>query len=138
MEEGSSRGVPWSEREVDTLLRGLARGNAPVDRLMCPGTHRNEFLFLSASRYLARKGYQRDPRQCRTKFKKLRAAYYALRRARHGHPPEDRRPSWYLGMHQLWRAAGRPTVPGTQPGKPTNVHLRPTRGSSEALWWGVG
>uniref|UniRef100_A0A8D0BTH4 Myb/SANT-like DNA-binding domain-containing protein n=1 Tax=Salvator merianae TaxID=96440 RepID=A0A8D0BTH4_SALMN len=108
----ASRGVVWSDREVEVLLRVLVRGNGPLECLMCPGTQRHQFFFVGVSRYMARKGFNRDHRQCRTKFKKLRAAYFALCRAGQGHPPEEVRPLWYPVMHQIWGDAGRPPVPG--------------------------
>ena len=65
----AARGRTWNDDEVQALLAIWA--DASIQRQLL-GAVRNTTVFNKIADELARKGYQRDAKQCREKLKQLK------------------------------------------------------------------
>ena len=86
----AARGRTWNDDEVQALLAIWA--DASIQRQLL-GAVRNSAVYSKISQELARKGHERDAKQCREKLKQLRKKYKevvdSLRRSGAGVDSED-------------------------------------------------
>ena len=83
----SSAGIRWSRQETRTLLSILGEAEY-IQRLQT--VHHNADVYQAVSKRMQQEGFRRTERQCRSKFKVLKALYlkaYVAHATSMGDPP---------------------------------------------------
>lgn len=96
----SSAGIRWSRQETRTLLSILGEAEY-IQRLQT--VHHNADVYQAVSRRMQQEGFRRTERQCRSKFKVLKALYlkaYVAHATSMGDPPHC---PFYDTLDQLLR-----------------------------------
>ena len=96
----SSAGIRWSRQETRTLLSILGEAEY-IQRLQT--VHHNADVYQAVSKRMQQEGFRRTERQCRSKFKVLKALYlkaYVAQATRMGDPPHC---PFYDTLDQLLR-----------------------------------
>ncbi|EPY75807.1 hypothetical protein CB1_001561007 [Camelus ferus] len=97
---GSSAGIRWSRQETRTLLSILGEAEY-IQRLQT--VHHNADVYQAVSKRMQQEGFRRTERQCRSKFKVLKALYlkaYVAHATSMGDPPHC---PFYDTLDQLLR-----------------------------------
>nr|XP_015101093.1 heat shock 70 kDa protein 14 isoform X4 [Vicugna pacos]XP_031526790.1 heat shock 70 kDa protein 14 isoform X4 [Vicugna pacos] len=97
---GSSAGIRWSRQETRTLLSILGEAEY-IQRLQT--VHHNADVYQAVSKRMQQEGFRRTERQCRSKFKVLKALYlkaYVAHATSLGDPPHC---PFYDTLDQLLR-----------------------------------
>ncbi|XP_054832747.1 uncharacterized protein LOC129341878 [Eublepharis macularius] len=104
----ASKGRYWRDLEVEALLDLLLQSGR-ASRIM--GSHHlpTKAIFARVARQLAAKGWPRTADQCRSKFKRVKADFFAAMEQWQGIPRMSARPPFFADMRRLWEAAGRPS-----------------------------
>lgn len=100
MATNSSAGIRWSRQETRTLLSILGEAEY-IQRLQT--VHHNAEVYRAVSKRMQQEGFQRTERQCRSKFKVLKALYlkaYVAHATSIGDPPHC---PFYDTLDQLLR-----------------------------------
>lgn len=96
----SSAGIRWSRQETRTLLSILGEAEY-IQRLQT--VHHNADVYQAVSKRMQQEGFRRTERQCRSKFKVLKALYlkaYVAHATSMGDPPHC---PFYETLDQLLR-----------------------------------
>lgn len=96
----SSAGIRWSRQETRTLLSILGEAEY-IQRLQT--VHHNADVYQAVSKRMQQEGFRRTDRQCRSKFKVLKALYlkaYVAHATSMGDPPHC---PFYETLDQLLR-----------------------------------
>lgn len=115
----------WSKREVQALLTLWANPAIQKELLL---NMRNENVYTRLSEKLASLGYNKAPKKCREKIKKLKQEYKRIMNANHRSRSNSIRTSvWFAIMDdvlssQAAAAAGAACSPTTEPSLPTLSH----------------
>eukprot|EP00064_Thunnus_orientalis_P007596 superscaffoldBa00000854_g7618 len=115
----------WSKREVQALLTLWANPAIQKELLL---NMRNENVYTRLSEKLASLGYNKAPKKCREKIKKLKQEYKRIMSANHRSRSNSIRTSvWFAIMDdvlssQAAAAAGAACSPTTEPSLPTLSH----------------
>ena len=109
--EKSRKGLPWTNREVETLLCIL--GEEDVQRDL-DGAVRNEKVFQLVSEKLLDAGFEKNTEQCRQKSKKLRADYRKAKDQNNQNGDYRKMWKWFNMMDAIYghRLEGRGTEGG--------------------------
>ncbi|XP_061477542.1 uncharacterized protein LOC133381942 isoform X2 [Rhineura floridana] len=120
------KGRYWRPNEILLMLSFLKNCRKAV-RLMGSTPLLTAPIFRSVARQLGDAGYVRTAAQVRSRFKRLKADFFAAMEKFQGPPPPQKRPPYFKQLYCLWKEGGRPSWVDRRPA----VHPQPEQLSSE-------
>ncbi|XP_054843553.1 uncharacterized protein LOC129335122 [Eublepharis macularius] len=102
------KGVFWKDEEVHALLNLVLRSRKAG--VLMKSTHLpNRQHFSRIAVRMREAGFVRSTEQCRSKFKRVKGAFYDALESWQGIPRQSGKPPFFNDMMRLWEAAGKPS-----------------------------